>query len=51
MSAPVELEQALLLHRAEDRWLRQCADRLRRAATPGGHRPGVSPAEEQEEVR
>ena len=36
MSALVELEQAARLHRAEDRWLDQCADRLRKAAAPGG---------------
>ncbi len=34
MSALVELEQAARLHRAEDRWLAQCADRLRSAASP-----------------
>jgi putative ABC transport system ATP-binding protein len=40
MSALVDLEQALLLHRAEDRWLRQCADRLRSAARPDRDRRG-----------
>jgi hypothetical protein len=38
MSAPmsdlVELELAARLHRAEDRWFDQCADRLRRASSP-----------------
>ncbi len=37
MSAPmsdlVELELAARLHRAEDRWLDQCADRLRTLAS------------------
>ena len=32
MSARLDLEQAVRLHRAERRWLAQCAARLRRGA-------------------
>ena len=48
MSALLELEQAARLHRAEDRWLDQCADRLRRAApaSDAARRPPTPPTQE-----
>jgi hypothetical protein len=51
MSALVDLEQAARLHRAEDRWLDQCADRLRRASTPPRTPPAATDASTQEVVR
>lgn len=42
MRSLVELEQAARLHRAEDRWLEACADRLRRAPSPRGAEAGAA---------
>ena len=44
MSGLVELAQAAHLHRAEDRWLDACAERLRRASSPG--RAAAAPTSE-----
>jgi len=51
MSALVELEQAALLHRAEDRWLDLCADRLRRASSPRGTTTEQADTADPEAVR
>jgi len=45
MSALLELDLASRLKKAEDRWLAQCAARLRRANPPAGDPTSVEPVE------